>query len=110
MSKEEKDQKIKKKPIKVYLVDTSGSMDESRKKNQLLASLDKIEPDYLFAFDTEIRKPSPISCSALKNLPFNGGTAIGKCLHDMFERLKTYNEPKDKKKKTSISLPMLKTR
>jgi len=82
----------------VYLVDTSGSMDDSRKKNQLLASLDKIEPDYLFAFDTEIRKPSPISCSALKNLPFNGGTEIGKCLHDMFERLKTYNEPKDKKK------------
>jgi len=77
--------------VHAYLVDTSGSMDGSR-KDQLCRQVENQRIDYLFAFGDDIR--GQYKCSELRNLPFNTGTRIQHCLFQMFELLKTINGDK----------------
>jgi len=77
------------KTVQVYMVDTSGSM-EGTKKDQLCNQLQNQQIEYLFAFGGDIR--AQLKPSELRNYPFNTGTAIQKCLFDMFSRLNTLPE------------------
>jgi len=71
----------------VYMVDTSGSMLEGDKKEQVCSIVEQQVIHHLYPFGDTIRKPC--TPSQLRELEFNQGTQLEPCLLEMFEILKT---------------------
>jgi len=70
----------------VFMVDTSGSMLEGNKKEQVCSIVDKQNIDHLFAFGDAIR--GEFTASQLRELEFNTGTQLQHCLLEIFKTLK----------------------